>query len=978
MAESIIGKPISKEVSEQIKKREEKVSSPSRDNDVLFFLNSNNAWIKLSSGANTLTAEEIATVEKAQSAVGIEGDSSLAKNNLLGPNQNRGGIGTDNSLYRVTNSRGYRPAPGITKVNVKSKGTYGTLRETDVSFVVWSVEDLDTMETLYLRPGFSMLLEWGHTSYFTTSGEFRTATSTIADFFSSYTSQDGTSAQKLVQDAIDKLRVESNYNYDGLFGYVKNFSWSLRKDGGYDCTISIASVGSLIEGLRADVGLQNIPNEYVNREDVDSNPDFLKSPFHYIFDQIKKADFQLNTGGAGTRRSISFLKSQTSSPETAYFFSRLKIFPFTYVYGRQVTSFSTFLGNMWAKEVYWMHLSMVFDIINTYMTLKTKSGETVQIYSGAQDVLAAASDDYSVESKFCTTPYHFSIDPFRVLLPDPPTIPSTFDGIGMSEDVKKYLGRIPSTSDVYVNALGGRGFFSEIFGSPRGKKDDILNIIVSSNLLTEIFDRNVDDPESQNRDMKTILDNLASALTDNLGGINEFAFHYDEPRNLFILVDRKNTPTEGTVEYPTFTLTGLKSTMTNVSLSSKLSNRVATQIAVAAQGSGDNYQDNVSEILEWNKGVIDRHGVGGTFNTDSATAAAANSDEYYRRVKWLTTAANTFKNNGSSDQYDASKYSELKPLHRIYTSHYVLDELVAQGQAPKGIIPVELSFTMLGISGIDIAESFRIASGILPARYSDSFGFIITGLEHEIADVWRTTIRTQFYMLQKPSESLIEGKKSFLGTRPQGAVKIAGLGGSSGFGAGGTSQSGGGGTSQSGGGQLPSSGFAGETPNADLLRKAISENGHYEKAGKQISNAGDIEIGIAKFGIALIKKLKSIAPNLILKWSAGNDLYHKNLQSPSRHKSGQALDFALVNPTVANLKIVDSTLDLFLLMNDPYARYINEYSFDTPNSTGGHYHMSWPPDGRSVDGSAALARVRKNKTLQASKNLVARDYIVTV
>jgi hypothetical protein len=206
--------------------------------------------------------------------------------------------------------------------------------------------------------------------------------------------------------------------------------------------------------------------------------------------------------------------------------------------------------------------------------------------------------------------------------------------------------------------------------------------------------------------------------------------------------------------------------MTNISLSSKLSNKVSTQIAVAAQGSGDNYQDNVTEILQWNKGLIDRHGVGGTFNVDSATAAAANAEEYYRRAKWLTTAANTFKNNGSSDQYDAAKYSELKPLHRIYTSHYVLDELVAQGQAPKGIIPVELSFTMLGISGIDIAESFKVAAGILPSRYSDSFGFIVTGLEHEIADVWRTTIRTQFYMLQKPSESLIAGKKSFLGTRP--------------------------------------------------------------------------------------------------------------------------------------------------------------------------------------------------------------------
>lgn len=965
MAESIIGKPISKDVSEQIKKREEKVSSPARDNDILFFLNSNNAWIRLSSGVNTLTEEEIATVEEAQSAVGVEGDPSLAKSNLLGPNQNRGGIGSDSSLYRVTNSRGYRPVPAITKVNVKSKGTYGTLRETDVSFVVWSVEDLDRMETLYLRPGFSMLLEWGHTAYFTTSGEFRTATSTIGDFFSRYATSDTASTQKLIQDAIQKLRVESDYNYDGLFGYVKNFSWSLRKDGGYDCTISIASVGSLIEGLRADIGLQNIPDQYVNREEVDSNPDFLKSPFHYIFDQLKKANFPIPTGGGGTRRSLTFLKSQTSSPEAAYFFSRLKIYDYTYVYGRQVTTFSLpVLGNLWAKEVYWMHLSMVFDIINTYMTLKTKSGKTVEIYSGAQDALAAASDEYSIESKFCTTPYHFSIDPFRVHLPGPPIIPSNFDGI-VPEEVNTYLGKIPSSSDIIINAIGGAGMFSDILGPPRGTKDDILNIVVSSTLLTELFDRNVEDPESQNRDMKTVLDNLASALTDNLGGVNEFAFHYDEPRNLYILVDRKNTPTDGKAEYPKFTLTGLKSTMTNISLSSKLSNKVSTQIAVAAQGSGDNYQDNVTEILQWNRGVIDRHGVGGTFNTDSATAAAANSEEYYRRAKWLTTAANTFKNNGSSDQYDPSKYSELKPLHRIYTSHYVLDELVAQGQAPKGIIPVELSFTMLGVSGIDIAESFKVAPGILPTRYTDSFGFIVTGLEHEIADVWRTTIKTQFYMLQKPSESLIAGKKSFLGNRPEGAVRLPWIPGGGGGGA-----SGGGGTFRPGG--LRS--FGGPTPYADQVRTAIAAAGYIED-GRDLSTNGDLTPGITAFTIALIKKIKQGLPDVMVTFNAGNDTWHASLGRPSRHTEGEGIDFSINPYNATTSAVVDDYLDRFAVMNDPYVRYENEYRYPSSGSTGGHYHISWPAQGNKDFARALIAARKKFKGIE---HTIAPDFKINL
>jgi hypothetical protein len=968
MAESIIGKPISKDVSEQIKQRETKASSPTRDNNVLFFLNSNNAWIKLSSGVNTLTDEEVASIEKAQSSIGFEGDSSEAKALILGPNQKRGGIGTDTALYRVTNSRGYRPVPAIINANIKSKGTYGTLRETDVTFVVWSVEDLDLVERIYLRPGFSMLLEWGHTAYFTTSGEFRSATSTIGDFFTRYAAEDGESSQKLVQDAIQKLRVESDYNYDGLFGYVKNFSWSFRKDGGYDCMISIASVGSLIEGLRADIGVQNIPDDYVNRESSDSNPDFLKSPFHYIFSHLKNADFTIPTGGAATRRSISFLKSQTSSPEAAYFFSRLKIYPFTYVYGRQVTSFSLpVLGNLWAKEVYWMHLSMVFDIINTYMTLKTKSGETVEIYSGAQDALAAASDEYSIESKFCTSPYHFSVDPFRVHLPGPPTIPSAFDGI-VDDEVVKYLGKIPSSSDIIINALGGAGMFSDILGPPRGTKDDILNIVVSSNLLTEIFDRNVDDPESQNRDMKTILDNLASALTDNLGGVNEFAFHYDEPRNMYILVDRKNTPTDGKVEYPKFTLTGLKSTITNISLSSKLSNKVSTQIAVAAQGSGNNYQDNVAEILQWNRGVIDRHGVGGTYNVDSDTAAAANAEEYYRRVKWLTTAADVYQNNGSSELYDANKYSELKPMHRIYMSHYVLDELVAQGQAPKGIIPVELSFTMLGISGIDIAESFKIASGILPTRYSESYGFIVTGLEHEISDVWRTSIRTQFYMLQKPSADLMAGKKSFLGYRPQGAVRIPGI---TGAGAGSGGASGGGGNS--GGGQIPSG--IGDTPNANYLRAVLKQLGYTEK-GIELAENGDISSELAKVAESVFRMLKARYPSNGIIVTAGNDTEHSGY-TRSSHPKGNGIDFVMYGTNKKmRLEQIDVDFATMAFFN-PGFRFRNEYEDKSAVATGDHYHFSWNQagDGTSTTMTKAI-KYAKDAQLEAKRSIINPIYYI--
>jgi hypothetical protein len=44
----------------------------------------------------------------------------------------------------------------------------------------------------------------------------------------------------------------SNGNYDALLGYVKNYNWSARADGGYDCTTTIISLGEVLESLKCN------------------------------------------------------------------------------------------------------------------------------------------------------------------------------------------------------------------------------------------------------------------------------------------------------------------------------------------------------------------------------------------------------------------------------------------------------------------------------------------------------------------------------------------------------------------------------------------------------------------------------------------------------------------------------------------------------------------------------------------------------
>ena len=145
--------------------------------------------------------------------------------------------------YEISNSFGIRPQPGITSMSIISHNRFGSLRTVTVEFVCWDAAQLDILELLYMRPGFTVVVEWGHSTYYD-KGTVRNVTSSLStNFF-------GKSLNKhQITSEINDLRREYNGNYDGFFGFIKNFNWSLRADGGYDCKTSLVGMGELAESV---------------------------------------------------------------------------------------------------------------------------------------------------------------------------------------------------------------------------------------------------------------------------------------------------------------------------------------------------------------------------------------------------------------------------------------------------------------------------------------------------------------------------------------------------------------------------------------------------------------------------------------------------------------------------------------------------------------------------------------------------------
>lgn len=280
-------------VLEQIEAREKIVGKDTeRTDDEIKYLTSKTGWIKMSSGVDIL--------EKTPASVELIPSSDLASNHVLfggtfnsGEGKIRQGLlaGTsglgDKSItdsYTFTDQYGFKPMAGITSANIKTIGNWGTITKATVNFRVNDLSQLNTFEKLFLLPGFSILLEWGHSLILNPKTLTVSPTiSTQPDFFKNPTDKntiDSLNSQiheaqleknykeesRLIRQLNDlesntvathfnsslkKLTEDQHLNYDSLFGKISNFSWTFSNDGTYECSVDITGYGEVVESISA-------------------------------------------------------------------------------------------------------------------------------------------------------------------------------------------------------------------------------------------------------------------------------------------------------------------------------------------------------------------------------------------------------------------------------------------------------------------------------------------------------------------------------------------------------------------------------------------------------------------------------------------------------------------------------------------------------------------------------------------------------
>ena len=772
---------VSNTTIQQLLQREEYFSRKRKTITDLSVLNQNAGWVKVSSGSNILSRDGLKTYSGPAQRFILHGGSTMSQaqadiNNFgtirQGINFQKGtsfekSQNAYNNYANVDENEDYglgiRPMPGITSFSLQTYNPYGTLRQADVTFTVWTLDDLQLAEKLYLRPGFTCVIEFGHSLFVNNSGELEkfgngTKSALSENFLFS--------AQKIeaVEKKIEEKRIECEGNYDGFFGYVSNFSYSYRLDGGFDCSMKVVSKGVILDSIKG--GATSSSAKITKTVDpIETSAPKHKSIFHTIFQAI--TDFVPSTTEENKQYTLNdILLECAENGEQIEFFTDLDTLDqCKFIYANLTSNVGGADDSgtvaLSTQRLSYIPLRFVLDMFNKYASIYEVSDKNRR-----NPIISFALE---FGNKFRTYDEHFSVSPSNVHLPKAAPV------IKQPQGSASY-GMTAFGADVQMQEYA----MSESNRSDENGKNEILNIFISTKTLLTLADKVYDKNNVDSDTFIDFLNALLKTINTALSDVCKLSLYYNETINKYEVVDLHGVGKVAKI--PTINISGLKSTVEEISIQSRLSTATAAQISIAAQGTIDDYKDNVRAIRSWNAGSVDRFVPTKTGNPNNTKAADEKAAEELRRRKAKGEEEDTtiypyggsitkfFEANedlaqriykffekikgteGKGPEFDAQTELDLQlQLRKINLTFYEIAQANKKGN--KGVrheipIPVELSITMKGISGMKIGQVFKVNKGVLLPKY-DKYGYVITGLEQKVdtQNKWTTEITTQFFEL---------------------------------------------------------------------------------------------------------------------------------------------------------------------------------------------------------------------------------------
>ena len=860
---NIIGNNPRKWAANQVNLRQQLLGLQNRPANVLAWQTNNTAWIRAISAVK-IDEEKSKELTGSESYVGgklakeyvlFNGTTSTEttedgnqtftqKSGVL--NQAYSSINNNAYGFGSTSERGLVPMPGVESLDITTYNR-GSLRRASFKLKAYSREQFAIIDALFMRPGYTLLLEWGHTTYFKgtpenpqyTTANFNTEAFNLLNKF-----LDGNSGD-LTQDSILKAIVKergdgriveegnstesgSEGNYDGFYGKITNFVWNYNSDGSYDIEVKAISTGDIIESLTINrvEPPENVPQKKQNN--TSNNPTYYyfnltddKGSYTRRVPDSKKQQYRewwADPSGGGLTDSDNnglfdnvggdFNTFKAKYPSTMNKFTLKRPAdslspedegPDVLLANKDRTDFNGFLY----KQYNWLKTN-ISKLGTELKTTNNSSSPTIKVLSTldqesdpsegsnadlimiqplvTRDLIDGSSGEVKGQVTRLSQNAPFQYITLRRLLdyiegnllvynggeqtgetekPNDPQPIITFD------DTEIYCYTQPEQFSADPNVciipftFEGVTYFEEVIG-PEFRDTgspfvgNLLDIPVNLHYIGSTLKQC-----TQNNAVPLLrfLEQLLYGIQESLGSINKFSVTYDHDNNQIIIRDdvpldpKVATKTIVPIEDRTlFNVNGWKPTqqngsfVTNVGISTTLSNQFATMISIGAQSRSESDVANSTSFSRWNVGLIDSvtpSKLSKKAIQQSKAEAKNPSVVFNKTVESLLKNGNIIK-----DFYTNKKSPSGEVISTARSQNAAVQQYKAQVNNPEspkpstqGFIPFSMNLDMDGFSGLRIYEKFYITTEILPKSYPDTLSFLCKGINHSISTSgWKTKI----------------------------------------------------------------------------------------------------------------------------------------------------------------------------------------------------------------------------------------------
>tara|TARA_A100001201_G_scaffold105403_1_gene90238 strand:+ start:98 stop:3211 length:3114 start_codon:yes stop_codon:yes gene_type:complete len=206
----------------------------------------------------------------------------------------------------------YRPAPGVKSLESEYTSTnYAQFnRKVTINFTCFSLEDLEILTERFMTFNRIVYVQWGWATNEPIEPLINVETGLV-----NYLDENDPENKKNEIVRLQELVWEKGKgNFDAVRGYVSEFNWTLRDDGGFDCTTTIVTTG--VNLLDSSIGETNVTNpELLNNEQRTEVYNSVKSEFQNAIGTLHEKAFKdLNDNGV-KQQDIYTGFSTYSSPE---------------------------------------------------------------------------------------------------------------------------------------------------------------------------------------------------------------------------------------------------------------------------------------------------------------------------------------------------------------------------------------------------------------------------------------------------------------------------------------------------------------------------------------------------------------------------------------------------------------------------------------------------------------------------------------